>query len=57
MVQVHLGPPITRALEALMKKLLLLAAAIGAAVFAANKKNQQQANKPADPWAQASDRV
>ncbi len=55
MVQVHLGP-LTRALEALMKKLLLLAAAVGAAVFAANKKNQQ-ANKPADPWAQASDRV
>ena len=41
--------------EALMKKLLLLAAAIGAAVFAAKKKNQQA--KPADPWAQASDKV
>ncbi len=38
-----------------MKKLLLLAAAIGAAVFAAKRKNQQA--KPADPWAQASDRV
>ena len=39
-----------------MKKLLLLAAAVGAAVFAVNKKNQQ-ASKPADPWAKASDRV
>ena len=56
MVQVHLGPlsgPTST--EALMKKLLLLAAAIGAAVFAVNKKNQQA--KPADPWAQASDKV